>query len=163
MKRHCLWVHTKKSVKCDHCSYVTSTNSHLREHVRIMHTHRDVKPYKCAYCDFCTALSGNCRKHIKNKHKGCEIKWVKVCDKYSQNVEALKGVTESEAVVTTWEETAQPDAACFPIPAVEVTTESDNREVQMEESSVPITFDQQVVTTFYNSSTIGMFVEDLKQ
>ncbi len=64
----------------------------LREHVRMMHTHRDVKPYKCAYCDYRCRTSGNCRKHCVNRHKDQEVKWIKVCDKYPNNSKPILSV-----------------------------------------------------------------------
>ena len=67
-----------KDQRCDVCSYATGEPSKLREHVRIMHTHRHVKPYKCAYCPFTSATSGNCRKHVAQRHPDLEVKVDKV-------------------------------------------------------------------------------------
>ena len=37
---------------------------------RIVHTHRDVKPYQCAHCDYRSTVSGNVNKHCRLKHPG---------------------------------------------------------------------------------------------
>ena len=85
LRTHVQWVHVKKPFHCDFCEHVTMSASHLKEHVRTQHTHRDIKPYKCLYCDFRCAISGNCRKHVMNKHKGQKVGWVKVCEKYPES------------------------------------------------------------------------------
>ena len=73
-------VHKEKTFTCHTCAYATSERSKLREHERVMHTHRDVKPYRCSYCPFSSATSGNCRKHMSQKHSNLEVKVVKVSD-----------------------------------------------------------------------------------
>jgi len=49
---HMEWLHELRQFRCDFCDHVTRAVGQLREHVRCMHTHRDVKPYQCGYCEF---------------------------------------------------------------------------------------------------------------
>ena len=91
LRGHILWVHKEKTIHCDYCDHVTSTVANLREHVRIMHTHRNVKPFKCAYCDYHCLTAGNCRKHVAVRHKELPVKVVKVCDKFPDNSRPILG------------------------------------------------------------------------
>ena len=62
-------VHGQRTLQCEFCAYAPPTASQLREHVRVMHTHRDQKPFQCRYCDFRSATRGNCHKHMVSRHR----------------------------------------------------------------------------------------------
>ena len=97
MNAHYKWKHLEKNLACDYCEYRCVSLNFLREHVRVQHTHRNIKPYKCAYCDYHCAVSGNCRKHVMNRHKGLPVKWEKVCDKWGpKNDRPVLGVEMSQ-------------------------------------------------------------------
>ena len=101
LANHMQRVHSGKTYGCQFCDYTTGNIQHYREHVRVMHTHRDVKPYKCAYCDFRCHTSGNCRKHCANRHKGLEIKWVRLCELYNSERVQEEGTKDSNVPLAT--------------------------------------------------------------
>ncbi len=80
-----------KTFHCEFCDHVSADRSHLQEHVRVVHTHRNVKPYKCAYCEFHCATSGNCRKHCKAKHRDLPVQVIKVSEKYPKGSCSILG------------------------------------------------------------------------
>ncbi len=85
--------------QCDFCQHASGTEYHLREHIRVMHTHRDVKPFQCSYCDFRCGTSGNCNKHVKARHPGKEVRWVKVCEPYPKDNKPVLQASDRSGVL----------------------------------------------------------------
>ena len=52
--------------KCPHCEYTCSKNSHLKTHIKFVHT--KVKDFECPTCDYKCSDNGSLKKHIKQIH-----------------------------------------------------------------------------------------------
>ncbi|KAL3858307.1 hypothetical protein ACJMK2_012901 [Sinanodonta woodiana] len=69
LNRHVKY-HGEKKFKCsfEDCSYACVDQVGLNKHIRLMHTHKDYKPYVCSLCLYKTGLRGNLDKHIRSVH-----------------------------------------------------------------------------------------------
>ncbi|KAK3585376.1 hypothetical protein CHS0354_004656 [Potamilus streckersoni] len=69
LKRHKKF-HGEKTCKCtyENCTYACVDMIGLRKHIRLMHTHKDYKPYACSICAYKTGVKGNLDKHIRTVH-----------------------------------------------------------------------------------------------
>ncbi|XP_041347441.1 telomere zinc finger-associated protein-like [Gigantopelta aegis] len=69
LKCHKLW-HDEKKFICtyDGCSYSAIQKSRLQEHIKRMHTEKDVKPYSCHLCPHKSKIAGNLDKHLRSVH-----------------------------------------------------------------------------------------------
>ncbi|KAK3585375.1 hypothetical protein CHS0354_004655 [Potamilus streckersoni] len=69
LNRHVKY-HGEKKFKCnfEECSYACVDQVGLNKHIRLMHTHKDYKPYVCTLCLYKTGLRGNLDKHIRSVH-----------------------------------------------------------------------------------------------
>lgn len=69
LRRHVSF-HGEKKFKChfEGCSYACTDNIGLDKHIKLMHTHKDFKPYACPVCQYRTGVKGNVDKHIRAVH-----------------------------------------------------------------------------------------------
>ena len=49
--------------QCDRCEYQSSTNGHLKRHVKQVHD--KIKDVKCDQCDFACSTNGDLKRHVK--------------------------------------------------------------------------------------------------
>ena len=85
-----------KTWSCDYCDYKTPVRKQLTTHIRVAHTHKDLRPYGCPYCPYTCKTSQNTRKHVKRKHPNEEIRWNKLFDISAQSVhESMERLTET--------------------------------------------------------------------
>ncbi|XP_052243020.1 myoneurin-like [Dreissena polymorpha] len=69
LKRHVSF-HGEKKFKCpfEGCQFACTDQIGLQKHQRLMHTHKDVKPFACPICHYRTGVKGNVDKHIRTVH-----------------------------------------------------------------------------------------------
>ncbi|KAL4223183.1 Kelch-like protein 29 [Mactra antiquata] len=69
LRRHVSF-HGEKKYKCtfEGCSYACTDTIGLDKHIKLMHTHKDFKPYACPVCQYRTGVKGNVDKHIRTVH-----------------------------------------------------------------------------------------------
>ena len=63
----------RKIYKCHLCTKDSQGKSNLKKHIRLVHTHKGVKPYICPYCTKASSLRENCTRHIRTLHPGKEV------------------------------------------------------------------------------------------
>ncbi|XP_045171372.2 zinc finger and BTB domain-containing protein 24-like isoform X2 [Mercenaria mercenaria] len=69
LRRH-ISFHGEKKYKCtfEGCAYACTDTIGLDKHIKLMHTHKDFKPYACPVCQYRTGVKGNVDKHIRTVH-----------------------------------------------------------------------------------------------
>ncbi|XP_041347439.1 zinc finger protein 37 homolog [Gigantopelta aegis] len=70
LRHHMIW-HSEKKFACEFeaCHYASPSKRQLEQHVRLMHTQRDVKPFACHLCPHRTGVRGNLDKHLRTVHR----------------------------------------------------------------------------------------------
>jgi len=67
LKQHIKMVHDKiKDVKCDKCQYACSTNGDLKRHIKQVHD--KIKNIKCSKCEYMCSYNCELKRHIKRVH-----------------------------------------------------------------------------------------------
>ncbi|XP_064613119.1 telomere zinc finger-associated protein-like [Liolophura sinensis] len=74
--------HKEPRHKCpwEGCKYAAVQKRRLNQHIQLIHTHKDVKPFECHLCTYKSALNGNLKLHLRNVHhlnlpKRQMVKW----------------------------------------------------------------------------------------
>ncbi|XP_041347438.1 zinc finger and BTB domain-containing protein 41-like isoform X2 [Gigantopelta aegis] len=69
LRSHMLW-HSDKIHQCtfEPCNYSSPSKRQLEQHVRLMHTQRDMKPFACHLCSHRCSVRGNLDKHLRTVH-----------------------------------------------------------------------------------------------